>query len=76
MKTFNMDQYMGTQEYPESYHFFMWNNFFKHINPENTQAGCDAFEKTEAAGWIKPFVGDLGTLPSMSQAPVWYLQPG
>ena len=36
--TFNMDEYVGLpQEHPESYHSFMWNNFFKHIdiNPEN-----------------------------------------
>ena len=36
--TFNMDEYVGLpQEHPESYHSFMWNNFFSHvdINPEN-----------------------------------------
>ncbi|TKC48324.1 hypothetical protein EI555_014566 [Monodon monoceros] len=62
VKTFNMDEY--------SYHAFMWNNFFKHIDihPENThildgnaaglQAECDAFEeKIKAAGGIELFVG-------------------
>ena len=30
--TFNMDEYVGLpQEHPESYHSFMWNNFFSHI---------------------------------------------
>ena len=31
--TFNMDEYVGIPEgHPESYHSFMWNNFFNHIN--------------------------------------------
>ena len=36
--TFNMDEYVGLPEsHPESYHSFMWNNFFNHIDiePEN-----------------------------------------
>ena len=36
--TFNMDEYVGLpEEHPESYHSFMWNNFFKHVdvNPDN-----------------------------------------
>ena len=31
--TFNMDEYVGLPEdHPESYHSFMWNNFFNHID--------------------------------------------
>ena len=31
--TFNMDEYVGIpEEHPESYHSFMWNNFFSHID--------------------------------------------
>jgi len=31
--TFNMDEYIGLPEgHPESYHSFMWNNFFSHID--------------------------------------------
>uniref|UniRef100_A0A8C5XZ18 Glucosamine-6-phosphate isomerase n=2 Tax=Microcebus murinus TaxID=30608 RepID=A0A8C5XZ18_MICMU len=74
VKTFNMDEYVGLpREHPESYHSFMWNNFFKHIDihPENThildgnaadlQAECDAFEeKIKAAGGIELFVGGIG----------------
>ena len=31
--TFNMDEYVNLPEdHPESYHSFMWNNFFSHIN--------------------------------------------
>lgn len=61
------------RDHPESYHSFMWNNFFKHIDihPENThildgnaadlQAECDAFEeKIQAAGGIELFVGGIG----------------
>ena len=36
--TFNMDEYVGLpEEHPESYHSFMWNTFFNHvdINPAN-----------------------------------------
>ncbi|XP_049729902.1 glucosamine-6-phosphate isomerase 1 isoform X5 [Elephas maximus indicus] len=74
VKTFNMDEYVGLpREHPESYHSFMWKNFFKHvdIDPENThildgnaadlQAECDAFEeKIKAAGGIELFVGGIG----------------
>lgn len=58
------------REHPESYHSFMWNNFFRHIDitPENAHIldgnaadlhlECEAFEKkiTDAGG-IKLFVG-------------------
>jgi len=31
--TFNLDEYYGLPpEHPRSYYFFMWNNFFKHVN--------------------------------------------
>ena len=31
--TFNMDEYVGLKpEHDQSYHYFMWENFFKHIN--------------------------------------------
>lgn len=72
--TFNMDEYVGIpRDHPESYHSFMWNNFFKHIDiqPKNAhilngnapdlQKECDDFEKmiTEASG-IELFVGGIG----------------
>lgn len=72
--TFNMDEYVGLPEsHPESYHSFMWNNFFSHIdvNPKNVHilngnahdllAECEAYEKAiEAAGGIDLFVGGIG----------------
>ncbi|XP_067899915.1 glucosamine-6-phosphate isomerase 1 isoform X1 [Heterodontus francisci] len=74
VKTFNMDEYVGLpRDHPESYHSFMWNNFFKHIDilAENThildgnapdlEAECNAFEeKIKAAGGIELFVGGIG----------------
>ncbi len=36
--TFNLDEYIGLpKDHPQSYHTFMWDNFFSHINiaPEN-----------------------------------------
>jgi len=58
------------RKHPESYHSFMWNNFFKHIDidPENAHLldgnapdpviECDAFEaKITEAGGIELFIG-------------------
>ncbi len=34
--TFNLDEYIGLpREHPQSYHSFMWENLFKHINIRN-----------------------------------------
>lgn len=72
--TFNMDEYVGLPEdHPESYHSFMWNNFFSHINikkenvhilngnAEDLHAECAAYEAAiEAAGGIDLFMGGIG----------------
>ena len=72
--TFNMDEYVGLPEsHPESYHSFMWNNFFKHINikksnvnilngrAKNLQAECDNYEKKiKKYGGIHLFIGGIG----------------
>jgi glucosamine-6-phosphate deaminase len=72
--TFNMDEYVGLPEdHPESYHSFMWNNFFGHIdinkrnvNILNGNAGdlekeCENYEwKIAKAGGINLFVGGIG----------------
>ena len=72
--TFNMDEYIGLpEEHPESYHSFMWNNFFMHIdiNPENVnilngnapdlQKECEEYEeKIRQAGGIDLFMGGVG----------------
>lgn len=72
--TFNMDEYCGIpREHPESYHSFMWNNFFSHIdiNPENVNIldgnapdvadECRRFEdKIKSYGGIELFMGGVG----------------
>ena len=72
--TFNMDEYVGIpREHPESYHSFMWNNFFSHIDikPENvnilngnapdlTEECASYEERIEAAGGIDLFMGGIG----------------
>jgi len=72
--TFNMDEYCNLPEsHPESYHTFMWENLFKHINidPKNVHilngnapnlvAECDEYErKIEAAGGIDLFMAGIG----------------
>ena len=72
--TFNMDEYIGLPEdHQESYHSFMWNNFFKHINikkenvnilngnAEDPQAECVRYEeKIKSYGGIHLFMGGIG----------------
>ena len=72
--TFNMDEYVGlAEEHPESYHSFMWSNFFNHIDidPDNVHilngnapdlmAECAKYERQiEAAGGIDLFLGGVG----------------
>ena len=72
--TFNMDEYVGLpKDHPESYHSFMWNNFFSQVDvrPENVnildgnapdpEAECAAYEaKIEKAGGIDLFMGGVG----------------
>ncbi|MBQ8561960.1 MAG: glucosamine-6-phosphate deaminase [Spirochaetaceae bacterium] len=72
--TFNMDEYVGLPaDHPQSYHFFMWDNFFNHINikKENVHilngmakdlaAECAAYEKAIAdVGGIDLFLGGVG----------------
>ena len=72
--TFNMDEYVNLpEEHPESYHSFMWTNFFSHIdikkenvhilngNAPDLVKECDDYEKAiEAAGGIDLFMGGVG----------------
>lgn len=72
--TFNMDEYVGIpREHPESYHSFMWNNFFKHVDirPENVNIldgnaddlakECADYEaRIVEAGGIDLFMGGVG----------------
>ena len=72
--TFNMDEYIGLPEdHQESYHSFMWNNFFQHINikkenvnilngnAEDPEAECVRYEeKIKSYGGIHLFMGGIG----------------
>ena len=72
--TFNMDEYIGIpKDHPESYHTFMWSNFFSHIdipaenvnildgNAPDLEKECEAYEaKIAAYGGIQLFMGGIG----------------
>ncbi|KAI9151734.1 Glucosamine-6-phosphate isomerase 1 [Paramyrothecium foliicola] len=72
--TFNMDEYVGIpRDHPESYHSFMWKNFFSHVNihpsnvhilngnATNLEAECVAYEDAiKKAGGIDLFLAGIG----------------
>ncbi len=72
--TFNMDEYVGLAEsHPQSYHYFMFSNFFDHIdvdrqfinilngNAVDLNAECRNYEsKIKDAGGINLFIGGIG----------------
>ena len=72
--TFNMDEYIGIPEdHPESYHYFMYKNFFSHIdileeninildgNAKDLDKECEDYEaKIESYGGIHLFLGGIG----------------
>jgi len=72
--TFNMDEYVGIPEdHPQSYHFFMWNHLFSHVDikPENVnilngnapdlEEECENYEaKIRKMGGIDLFLGGIG----------------
>jgi len=74
VKTFNMDEYVGiAEDHPESYHRYMFDNFFKHIDidPNNVHIlngnstdllkECEDYErKIKEAGGIELFIGGIG----------------
>lgn len=72
--TFNMDEYIGIpRDHEQSYHTFMWTNFFSHIdilpenahildgNAEDIEAECERYEaKIKEVGGIDLFMGGIG----------------
>ncbi|RKU48726.1 Glucosamine-6-phosphate isomerase 1 [Coniochaeta pulveracea] len=72
--TFNMDEYIGIpRDHPESYHSFMWKNFFSHVNihprnvnilngnAPNLEAECVEYEaKIKRVGGIDLFLAGIG----------------
>ena len=83
--TFNMDEYVGIpKEHPQSYHSFMWDNFFSHIdilaanvnilngNVEDLEAECEAYEeKIKSIGGIHLFLGGIG-----ADGHIAFIEPG
>lgn len=73
--TFNMDEYVGLpREHPESYHSFMFSNFFSHVdidsknvnilngNAPDLHEECLSYEaKIKALGGIELFLGGVGS---------------
>ncbi|MDN5305144.1 MAG: glucosamine-6-phosphate deaminase [Fusobacteriaceae bacterium] len=73
--TFNMDEYVGIPEdHPESYHTFMYKNFFSHIdiprenihilngNAPDLIKECEEYEeKMKKLGGIDLFIGGVGS---------------
>lgn len=73
--TFNMDEYVGLpKEHPESYHSFMYNNFFNQVdintaninildgNAPDLEAECAQYEaRIKQYGGIKLFMGGVGS---------------
>ncbi len=72
--TFNMDEYVGLPEdHPQSYHYFMWSNFFDYIdipkknvnilngNAKDLHKECEDYEKKiKKLGGINLFLGGIG----------------
>ena len=72
--TFNMDEYVNLPEdHPESYHSFMFNNFFSYIdivkenvnilngNAPDLEAECVRYEeKIKQVGGVRLFIGGVG----------------
>jgi glucosamine-6-phosphate deaminase len=71
--TYNMDEYLGlSADHPQSYHRFMWDNLFSHVDIEkenvhildgmakDPEAECEAYEKSIASGGIRLFLGGMG----------------
>jgi glucosamine-6-phosphate deaminase len=72
--TFNMDEYVGlAHDHPQSYHHFMWSNFFDHIDiqeknvhilnglAQDLEKECLDYEKSiETYGGIDLFLGGIG----------------
>lgn len=72
--TFNMDEYVGIPKaHPQSYHSFMWDNFFSHIdiqsqnvnildgNAADLNLECQQYEeKIKSIGGINLFLGGIG----------------
>mgnify|MGYP001009657190 CR=1 FL=1 len=83
--TFNMDEYVGLKpEHPQSYHYFMHENFFSHIDipaenihildgmAKDPAAECEKYEAAIAQyGKIHLFMADLTRPPLVQEGEPW-----
>ena len=83
--SFNLDEYVGLQpSHPESYHYFMWENLFKHINinPSNVHIPMGMADNIELfCNWyedkIKSYGGiDLQILGIGGNGHIAFNEPG
>jgi len=62
--TFNLDEYVGLPpEHDQSYHYFMWENFFKHINIDPGKVHIPhgmADDIEEHCGWYEERIKKVG----------------
>jgi glucosamine-6-phosphate deaminase len=83
--TFNLDEYVGLQhDHPQSYHFFMWDNFFNHINinpknvniPDGTAKDIPAFCHTYEEMIVKAGGLDVQLLGIGGNGHIAFNEPG
>jgi len=52
--TFNLDEYVGlAHDHPQSYHYFMWENLFKHININAKNVHIPDGTSKDIPGWCR-----------------------
>jgi len=83
--TFNLDEYVGLlPEHDQSYHYFMWENFFKHINinpknvhlPDGQAKDVPAFCRWYEEQIVKAGGVDLQLLGIGSNGHIAFNEPG
>ena len=83
--TFNLDEYVGlAHEHPQSYHYFMWENLFKHINinaknvhiPDGTAKDIPAFCRWYEEQIVKAGGLDLQLLGIGGNGHIAFNEPG
>lgn len=83
--TFNLDEYVGLEhDHPQSYHYFMWENLFKHINinpksvniPDGTAKDIPAFCRWYEEQIVKAGGLDVQLLGIGSNGHIAFNEPG
>lgn len=83
--TFNLDEYVGlVHDHPQSYHYFMWDNLFKHVNvnaknvhiPDGTAKDVPAFCRWYEEQMVKAGGLDIQLLGIGSNGHIAFNEPG